>query len=164
MTQSQPQVRYWPPERIEQLKALAADGLSASQIAGKLGGVSRNAVIGKLHRMNLRGLARAPGQRYSPEETAARKRVKDAQLGQARAARWAKHAARAVSKPLPPPADTGEPAPLGEPMFLAARDECKWIHGDPLHSQWRMCCHPVYARHPYCAHHFLRTRQPKGNA
>lgn len=41
----------WTPERVEKLKALVKDGLSASQIAKLLGGVTRNAVIGKAHRL-----------------------------------------------------------------------------------------------------------------
>ena len=41
----------WTDERVELLKKLWADGLSASQIAAELGGVTRNAVIGKVHRL-----------------------------------------------------------------------------------------------------------------
>ena len=47
----------WNDERVEALKKLWADGLSASQIAGRLGGVTRNAVIGKVHRLGLAGRA-----------------------------------------------------------------------------------------------------------
>jgi len=47
----------WTDERVELLKKLWADGLSASQIAGRLGGVTRNAVIGKVHRLGLSGRA-----------------------------------------------------------------------------------------------------------
>lgn len=43
----------WTPERVEMLTRLWAEGLSARQIAAKLGGVTRNAVIGKAHRLNL---------------------------------------------------------------------------------------------------------------
>ncbi len=43
----------WTDERVEMLKKLWAEGLSASQIAAKLGGVTRNAVIGKVHRLKL---------------------------------------------------------------------------------------------------------------
>ena len=47
----------WTEERVELLKKLWAEGLSASQIAGRLGGVTRNAVIGKVHRLGLAGRA-----------------------------------------------------------------------------------------------------------
>ena len=50
----------WTDERVELLKKLWADGLSASQIAAELGGVTRNAVIGKVHRLGLAGRAKAP--------------------------------------------------------------------------------------------------------
>ena len=49
----------WNDERVEQLRKLWADGLSASQIASTLGGVSRNAVIGKVHRLKLSSRGRA---------------------------------------------------------------------------------------------------------
>ena len=45
----------WSSERIEQLRSLWHDGLSASQIATHLGGITRNAVIGKAHRLGLTG-------------------------------------------------------------------------------------------------------------
>ncbi|HEY9218643.1 MAG TPA: GcrA family cell cycle regulator, partial [Phenylobacterium sp.] len=47
----------WTEERVEILKKLWQDGLSASQIAKQLGGVTRNAVIGKVHRLGLSGRA-----------------------------------------------------------------------------------------------------------
>src|SRR5688572_12207364 len=50
----------WTDERVELLKKLWAEGLSASQIAGELGGVTRNAVIGKVHRLSLSGRATKP--------------------------------------------------------------------------------------------------------
>jgi GcrA cell cycle regulator len=61
----------WTDERVEMLKKLWAEGLSASQIAAKLGGVSRNAVIGKVHRLKLSGRAKstkpaAPRVRRTP--------------------------------------------------------------------------------------------------
>ena len=50
----------WTDERVEMLKKLWADGLSASQIAAELGGITRNAVIGKVHRLGLSGRAKSP--------------------------------------------------------------------------------------------------------
>ena len=49
----------WNDERVESLKKLWAEGLSASQIASRIGGVTRNAVIGKVHRLGLSGRATA---------------------------------------------------------------------------------------------------------
>jgi GcrA cell cycle regulator len=50
----------WTDERVELLKKMWSEGLTASQIANKLGGVSRNAVIGKVHRLKLESRATAP--------------------------------------------------------------------------------------------------------
>ena len=50
----------WTDERVDQLKNLWTEGLSASQIARALGGVTRNAVIGKVHRLGLAGRASPP--------------------------------------------------------------------------------------------------------
>jgi GcrA cell cycle regulator len=61
----------WTDERVELLRKLWAEGLSASQIAAQLGGVSRNAVIGKVHRLKLssrgRSTAAAPRTRRRPQ-------------------------------------------------------------------------------------------------
>src|ERR1700733_2511264 len=51
---------HWTDERVELLKKLWSEGLSASAIATELGGVTRNAVIGKVHRLGLSGRAKAP--------------------------------------------------------------------------------------------------------
>src|SRR5258707_2747179 len=50
----------WTDERVETLKKLWTEGLSASQIAAELGGITRNAVIGKVHRLSLSGRAKSP--------------------------------------------------------------------------------------------------------
>jgi GcrA cell cycle regulator len=50
----------WTDERVETLKKLWTDGLSASQIAAQLGGVTRNAVIGKVHRLGVSGRTKSP--------------------------------------------------------------------------------------------------------
>ena len=50
----------WTEERVENLKKLWGEGLSASQIAAELGGITRNAVIGKVHRLGLSGRAKSP--------------------------------------------------------------------------------------------------------
>jgi GcrA cell cycle regulator len=60
----------WTDERVEKLKELWADGMSASQIAKLLGGVTRNAVIGKVHRLGLSNRVTG-GAQAAPEEAAA---------------------------------------------------------------------------------------------
>src|SRR5664279_616210 len=68
----------WTEERVELLKKLWMEGFSASQIAGELGeGVTRNAVIGKVHRLKLSGRAKpasiAPRVRTTPRSTGTRR-------------------------------------------------------------------------------------------
>ena len=58
----------WTDERVETLKKMWADGQSASQIAKELGGVTRNAVIGKVHRLGLSNRAGGPAGADLPEE------------------------------------------------------------------------------------------------
>src|SRR5690606_38197496 len=53
------QSNTWSDERVELLRKLWTEGLSASQIAAELGGVTRNAVIGKVHRLGLSGRAKS---------------------------------------------------------------------------------------------------------
>jgi GcrA cell cycle regulator len=60
LDQKRNDLQTWTDERVELLKKLWGDGLSASQIAGELGGITRNAVIGKVHRLGLSGRAKAP--------------------------------------------------------------------------------------------------------
>lgn len=57
----------WTDERVETLKVMWSEGKSASQIAKELGGVTRNAVIGKVHRLGLSN--RAPGSERPEEDT-----------------------------------------------------------------------------------------------
>jgi GcrA cell cycle regulator len=94
----------WTEERIERLKKMWHDGATASQIADELGGVSRNAVIGKAHRLGLE-------QRPSPVKPGEEKEKKPAPAPVA--ARAVPHADAAVSRPAtaPAPATTVPGAP-----------------------------------------------------
>ena len=61
----------WTDERVELLKKLWSEGLSASQIAAQLGGVTRNAVIGKVHRLSLSGRAKPASNSPRPRKVRA---------------------------------------------------------------------------------------------
>ena len=61
----------WTDERVERLTQMWGEGLSASQIAKELGGVTRNAVIGKVHRLGLSNRAGAPGAAATPADPVA---------------------------------------------------------------------------------------------
>src|SRR3954468_5622444 len=89
----------WTEERIERLKKMWHDGATASQIADELGGVSRNAVIGKAHRLGLE-------QRPSPVKAGEEKEAKKA----APAAPAPKAAAPKMGAPKPAPAEAAPAA------------------------------------------------------
>ena len=89
----------WTDERIERLKNMRAKGATASQIADELGGVSRNAVIGKAHRLGLE-------QRPSPVKPGEEKEVKKAAPAPA-----APKSALKAEAPKPAPAAAPSPAP-----------------------------------------------------
>ena len=96
----------WTDERIERLKKMWHDGATASQIADELGGVSRNAVIGKAHRLGLE-------QRPSPVKPGEEKEMKKAAPA---ASPPAKQAARAEAQARPAAAPTSpSAAPTGMP-------------------------------------------------
>src|SRR5947199_3798592 len=94
----------WTEERIERLKKMWHDGATASQIADELGGVSRNAVIGKAHRLGLE-------QRPSPVKPGEEKEQKKA--APATAAAPAPKAAPKADAPAAAP--SAEPAPAAAP-------------------------------------------------
>ena len=75
----------WTDERVETLKKLWTDGLSASQIAAELGGITRNAVIGKVHRLGLSGRAKSPSSAAPRPRKAAPASAHDAGLAAVRA-------------------------------------------------------------------------------
>jgi len=97
----------WTEERIERLKKMWHDGATASQIADELGGVSRNAVIGKAHRLGLE-------QRPSPVKPGEEKEAKKAAPAPAApkaAAPKAEVPRPAAAAPAASAASTGQPSP-----------------------------------------------------
>jgi len=150
----------WTEERVETLKKLWADGLSASQIAKQLGGVTRNAVIGKVHRLGLSGRAAPsrPAHRPAPKP-APRPRQKPAAPASAKA------------KPATPPTPVRDaPAPV-EPARLASGEYatvltlkdsmCKWPIGDPADTTFRFCGRRSGPGAAYCEAHAQMAYQPQ---
>lgn len=112
----------WTDERVETLKKMWADGQSASQIAKELGGVTRNAVIGKVHRLGLSNRVGAPPE-PAPKAKAAEPAPKPAEARPAAAAKPASNPARAPEKPAPEQTAAVQPAngrrpivPAGQPL------------------------------------------------
>ncbi|HYU96504.1 MAG TPA: GcrA family cell cycle regulator [Sphingomicrobium sp.] len=99
----------WTEERIERLKKMWHEGATASQIADELGGVSRNAVIGKAHRL---GLEQRPSPVKPGEEKEVRKPAAAPPAAASAAAKAAAPAKAEASEAAPPAA----PAPTGHPQ------------------------------------------------
>ncbi len=99
----------WTDERVETLKKMWGEGQSASQIAKELGGVTRNAVIGKVHRLGLSNRATGPATAATTKPAAPAKEVE------------AKPVAAKPAAPDPKPAAAPESAPEVEPAPPAPR-------------------------------------------
>jgi GcrA cell cycle regulator len=135
----------WSDDRVITLKSLWLDGQSASQIAKALGGVTRNAVIGKVHRLGL-------GGRASPSRP-----------GRVRAVRAPRPAA-AARRPRPkiPPVVAAAPAASEGPGTITAMTAlgahtCRWPIGDPKAEDFSFCGR--LANGAYCpAHKALAVR------
>jgi len=120
----------WTEDRVEVLTKLWAEGLSASQIAKQLGGVTRNAVIGKVHRLGLSGRAK-PSNPSKKAARAKRPTTTRARTTRAPSAPRKPRPAVAAAPPPPPPIEA-KPMANGEfATILTIRDHmCKWPIGD----------------------------------
>jgi GcrA cell cycle regulator len=162
----------WNKERVEILEKLWAEGLSASQIAGRLGrDLSRNAVIGKVHRLGLSARANARHSMYSRrvgKVSAAKQHSKLATESKRRALiRRGKYdearAACVVIAPnfnaLPLPPEPPRPAKLISFAELEP-DMCKFPYGDPRTTDHGFCGCEAVEGLPYCAGHAGVCYQP----
>lgn len=154
----------WTEDRVEVLKKLWAEGLSASQIAKQLGGVTRNAVIGKVHRLGLSG-------RATPSRPPSR-------VGSALRPRPAVRPAPSKPGSTAPrtTANTGV-APLRTPNYARSRPAavadgdyasiltlsdhiCRWPIGDPGDADFKFCGKKCKPGSPYCDTHAQMAYQP----
>jgi GcrA cell cycle regulator len=169
----------WTDERVELLKKLWMEGLSASQIAGELGeGVTRNAVIGKVHRLKLSARAKptntAPRARPAARPAAPRRPASPSVTLNAAAAR-----PRPVSMPRPqvigatalavgPEMEADlYTAPVGTELYIPEEKRltllqltehtCKWPIGDPLNKDFYFCGQHSLDSGPYCEFHSRRA-------
>lgn len=144
----------WTDERVDLLKKLWAEGHSASQIAKKIGGVTRNAVIGKVHRLGLSGRA-TPSRPTSRPARAPKPRV--AAPVKAKAPVQRKPASVEVKAPEPEKLPNGEFATV-----LTLKDSmCKWPIGDPASGDFRFCGHRTKPGEAYCEAHAQIAYQPQ---
>lgn len=150
----------WTDDRVESLKKLWAEGLSASQIAARLGGVTRNAVIGKVHRLGLSGRATTSRMKsHRPRRVAAKRPGKT---------RYANSGNPALRSLYHPDAEPYKPQfeevviPLAERKTIQTLEEChcRWPIGDPQEEDFHFCGREKVAGLPYCKTHAVRAFQP----
>ncbi len=147
----------WTDERVELLRKLWLDGHSASQIAKQLGEVTRNAVIGKVHRLGLSGRA-APSQPARPVFKAPRppRPANSAPPPQRRPA----EVRLAPPAPSPPPMVHVEEPGTATVLTLGAH-MCKWPIGDPATDDFTFCGRRASSEGPYCVEHARVAYQPQ---
>jgi len=160
----------WTNERVELLKKLWGEGLSASQIAGELGGVTRNAVIGKVHRLGLSGRAKSSttsskprrARTGPPTQSAAPKKPSPQPMTHGATALKADIAPAPVAEPQPAVEPIAELVPISQRASILTLTErtCKWPIGDPATEDFYFCGRQSETGVPYCAHHCKIAYQP----
>jgi GcrA cell cycle regulator len=138
----------WTLEKENKLKELWEKGHTASQIAGMIGNTTRNAVIGKAHRLNL--AARAVSKKSTSLKTKSENiiPVKEEKLS-----RKAKFKSLLLDKNFEPE----NPKSLEE----LTDETCRWPIGHPPEESFHFCGRKSLEKFPYCKLHVLYAFQPK---
>jgi GcrA cell cycle regulator len=159
----------WTDERVDLLKQLWLDGKSASQISSILGnGVTRNAVIGKVHRLGLAGRPKAPAlstasSRAPRVRTASRHGTGGGVI--ASRPRVVGNTALALAHDfqlnIEDPISENVVVPMSVKVTIVDLNEamCKWPLGDPTTTEFRYCGAPANGA-PYCTYHAKLAYQP----
>lgn len=145
----------WNDERVELLKKLWQDGLSASQIAAELGGVTRNAVIGKVHRLGLSGRIKSSTPSLAPRRPRAAPQPSQPRPRFATQGNVAL-APSPMPEPAPAPRQAAEVMPFScERVTIMELRECmcRWPLGDPSRPDFRFCGAKSTPGAAYCDHH-----------
>ena len=138
----------WTEEKVNKLKELWGKGQTASQIAEIIGGISRNAVIGKAHRLNLSAKikTRSAINFYNPQKTNKNSAVKTG--------RKSKFRSLLLDKDF-------EPAKNLQLEELS-EDTCKYMEGHPDEKNSSFCGRKTVEKFSYCPLHLMVVFQPKG--
>lgn len=140
----------WTDDRVSLLKKLWSEGKTAAEIAGELGGVTRNAVIGKAHRLKL-------SSRVSPIQQNKKKTAKPEadSVPVKKEKPAAKSNKTAAAAPKTRPAEEVAIIQKGDGVHMAELKErmCRWPIGDPRDAEFRFCGCKVHSGLPYCAEH-----------
>jgi GcrA cell cycle regulator len=140
----------WNEEKVNKLKELWGKGSTASQIAEIIGGISRNAVIGKAHRLNLSAKIKTRTATSNQNfENSLEQRNNKSKKG-----RKGKFKSLIIEKDFEPE----------NPKQLEQLDEssCKWPIGHPDESSFYFCGRSSLKDFSYCKLHLLYAYQPKG--
>ena len=140
----------WNEEKVEKLKELWGKGSTASQIAEIIGGISRNAVIGKAHRLNLSSKIKTRNASSSQNfDTSLEENSSKQKKG-----RKSKFQSLIIEKDFEPE----------NPKQLEELDEssCKWPIGHPDEKSFYFCGRSSLKDFSYCKLHLLYAYQPKG--
>ena len=156
----------WTDERVELLRKLWSEGLSASQVAAELGaGITRNAVIGKIHRLGLAERAKSAVS-TRPRVAKVTRQVSQTRNAVAVPASIGNVALDYAPQPLVVARARPEEEvviPMSERVTLMELREstCRWPMGDPTTPEFRFCGGPSpVGGGPYCAYHARVAYQP----
>ncbi len=142
----------WTAEKVEKLKELWGKGSTASQIAEIIGGISRNAVIGKAHRLNLSAKIKTRTATSNQKFDSSQEEKNN--LNKSRRGRRSKFKSLIIEKDFEPE----------NPKQLEDLDEgsCKWPIGHPNEASFYFCGRSSLKDFSYCKLHLLYAYQPKG--
>ena len=141
----------WTDEKVESLKKLWGSGKTASQIAEIIGGISRNAVIGKAHRLNLSAKIKT---RTATSNQNFNNSINEKNIQATKRGRKSKFKSLIIEKDFEPE----------NPKQLEELDEnsCKWPIGHPDEKSFYFCGRSSLKDFSYCKLHLLYAYQPKG--
>lgn len=145
----------WTEQRVETLKTMWADGASASQIAARLGGVSRNAVVGKVHRLGLEGRKTVTRTSHSTVRRNIEKRRATAMKKQTRVSRM--HAILCAAAEQFNPAESAAGDVARVKIHDLSNSHCRWPVGDPHSECFGYCGLEAFPSSSYCPTHAKRA-------